>query len=367
MIFRRKTALLWNIPGPLSGLIPKRPSPLPAGAVDRGQVVVMHIPDGYLSPKTCGVFYAVMVPLWYIAAAKVERALGQRRLALVALGAAFTFVIMMFNVPIPGGSTGHMVGGAVVAIVLGPWAGMVALTLALSLQALLFGDGGITTLAANCFNMAVVMSFSGYYTYRLLVPERGAGRTRMLAASALAGYLAVNLAALAVAVELGIQPLIAKSATGTPLYAPYPLKVTVPAMMIPHLLFFGPIEALGTAAVVLYIHRFNEALFYHAGGAGLKPLWKVLAVLVVLTPLGILASGSPWGEWGVEELRDLVGYIPEGMKELGGLWKGLMPGYSLPGGGGAFVSFAAYVLSAAIGSLLLVGAVYIWARMMRRR
>src|SRR3990170_1071269 len=128
----------------------------------------MHIPDGYLSPATCVVFYAVMAPVWYYASKRAERELRLKQLPLLALGAAFTFVIMMFNIPIPGGSSGHMVGAVVVAIALGPWAGVVALSLTLTLQAFLFGDGGLTALAANAFNMAFVMSFSGYYVYRVI-------------------------------------------------------------------------------------------------------------------------------------------------------------------------------------------------------
>ena len=79
----------------------------------------------------------------------------------LAIGAAFSFVVMMFNVPIPGGSTGHAVGGVRVAILLGPWAAMIAITVALVIQALLFGDGGITAIGANCINMAVVIPFVG--------------------------------------------------------------------------------------------------------------------------------------------------------------------------------------------------------------
>ncbi|MBI5886074.1 MAG: energy-coupling factor ABC transporter permease, partial [Deltaproteobacteria bacterium] len=124
----------------------------------------MHIPDGYLSPKTCVLFYAAMAPVWYLASKKVETAVGAARLPLLALGAAFTFVIMMFNIPVPGGSTGHMTGGVIVAVVLGPWAGVVAMTLTVALQAFLFGDGGVTAIGANAFNMAFVMPFAGYYS-----------------------------------------------------------------------------------------------------------------------------------------------------------------------------------------------------------
>jgi len=101
----------------------------------------MHIPDGYLGPATSGVFYAVMAPLWVAASRIVKKTLKARQVPLLAIGAAFSFVIMMFNVPIPGGSTGHAVGGVLVAILLGPWAAMIAITVALVIQALLFGDG----------------------------------------------------------------------------------------------------------------------------------------------------------------------------------------------------------------------------------
>src|SRR3989344_2286261 len=128
----------------------------------------MHIPDGYLSPKTCGVLYAAMAPVWDLSARKVQKTLHAKQIPLLALSAAFTFVIMMFNIPIPGGTTGHMVGGVVVASVLGPWATVISLSLALTIQALLFGDGGITTLGANCFNMAFIMPFVGYYVYHVV-------------------------------------------------------------------------------------------------------------------------------------------------------------------------------------------------------
>ena len=128
----------------------------------------MHIPDGYLGPATCGVFYAVMLPIWTLASKIVKKTLKAKQVPMLAIGAAFSFVIMMFNVPIPGGSTGHAVGGVLVAVLLGPWAACIAITVALLIQALLFGDGGIMTMGANCFNMAFILPFVGYYTYRLI-------------------------------------------------------------------------------------------------------------------------------------------------------------------------------------------------------
>ncbi|MBI5969806.1 MAG: cobalt transporter CbiM [Deltaproteobacteria bacterium] len=287
----------------------------------------MHIPDGYLGPKTCIAFYAVMAPVWYIASSRAQKSLKAAQLPILALGAAFTFVIMMFNIPVPGGSSGHMVGAVVVAIALGPWAGVVAMTLTLTLQAFLFGDGGLTALAANSFNMGVVMSFSGYYVYRVIAAGPAPSPKRRAIASAVAAYVAINLAAFAVVLELGVQPGLEAGLGGAPLYAPYPLSVTLPAMMATHLVFFGPVEALGTALVVSYAHKFNDGAILEAGkNASWKPLWAALIALIILTPLGLFASGTPWGEWGAQELGGIVGFIPSGMREMRGLWKGAMPG-----------------------------------------
>ncbi len=109
-----------------------------------------------------------MVPIWYFAGKKLSTELRSKQVPLLALAAAFSFVIMMFNVPIPGGSTGHAVGGAIIGIVLGPWTAVIAISVALVLQALMFGDGGITAIAANCFNMGVVIPFVGYYAYKFI-------------------------------------------------------------------------------------------------------------------------------------------------------------------------------------------------------
>ncbi len=103
----------------------------------------MHIPDGYLGPTTSGFFYVVMAAVWAFASKMAKKTLKAKQVPLLAIGAAFSFLIMMFNVPIPGGTTGHAVGGVLVAILLGPWAACIAVTVALVVQALLFGDGGI--------------------------------------------------------------------------------------------------------------------------------------------------------------------------------------------------------------------------------
>jgi len=215
----------------------------------------MHIPDGYLSPQTFIPLYGAMIFVWQRASAKVKETINKKNLPLLALAAAFAFVIQMFNIPIPGGSTGHAVGSAVIAITLGPWAAVIAVSAVLVLQALLFGDGGITAIAANSLTMALITPFTAYYVFRLLSGKYEHFGFRQKISAAVAGYVSVNLGAVVTAVLLGIQPLIAVSATGEPLYAPYPLKVALPAIAIQHLLFFGFLEAVVTGLVCTYLAR----------------------------------------------------------------------------------------------------------------
>ena len=335
----------------------------------------MHIPDGYLSPQTYIPLYAAMVPFWGIAASKVKKRLRSRHVPLLALGAAFSFVTMMFNIPVPGGTTGHAVGGVVVAVLLGPWAACVAVSLVLVIQALLFGDGGITALAANCFTMAVVMPFTGYYCYRLIAGNAAATAKRRMLAGAVAGYLALNAAALYTAILFGIQPLLASGPDGKPLYAPYPLSVAVPAMALEHLFLFGFIEALVTALVIRYLQQADPALLsIHNGedkvrSATTGQLWWGLALLACFTPLGVILpaafnGGAAWGEWSSRDIERMLGFIPNGMKGLSGLWQAPFTGYTIAGGErhDIPVTAVAYLISALVGIVVIAAAVKLAGR-----
>ena len=101
-------------------------------------------------------------------AKRIRRVLFSRAIPLISVFSAFCFVLMMFNLPLPGGTTGHAVGVTAATMVLGPWGAILATSIALAIQAFFFGDGGITTLGANCFNMAIVGAFVAYAVYRLL-------------------------------------------------------------------------------------------------------------------------------------------------------------------------------------------------------
>ncbi|MBI5749976.1 MAG: cobalt transporter CbiM [Nitrospinae bacterium] len=322
----------------------------------------MHIPDGYLGPQTYGTLYGVMLPIWYWASRKVKETLKSKQAPLLALASAFSFVIMMFNVPAPGGSTGHAVGGALIAIVLGPWQALMAITVALVIQSLLFGDGGVTAIGANCFNMAFVMPFTAYLFYWMIRGNADASSKRSLIAGFIAGYVSLNIAAILTAVEFGIQPFIARGADGAPLYCPYPLSVTVPVMAFEHLLVFGWIEGAVTSLVLSYISRTEPDLI--AVGIKLKRLWVGLAFLIILTPLGLIAQGTAWGEWSAEELKKILGFIPEGIGRLEGIWIAMFGGYNMQGWEGQLMSAAGYILSAFIGVAVIAGAAFIFGRLL---
>lgn len=222
----------------------------------------MHIPDGYLGPYTFIAFWIVMIPIWAYAGKKLSTELKSRQVPLLAMAAAFSFVIMMFNLPIPGGSTGHAVGAAIIAIVIGPWASVIAISVALVLQALMFGDGGITAIAANCFNMAVVMPFCAYYLYKIASGNSEITSRKRVIVSAAAGYVSLAIAAAFVGFEFGIQPILHTGANGVPLYMPYGLNITMPAMVLEHVLGFGFVEAIVTALIFTYIQRTDTSILY---------------------------------------------------------------------------------------------------------
>ena len=289
----------------------------------------MHIPENYLSPSTCAVMTAVMLPVWGYSINKIRTEIPKAKMPLLGIGAAFSFLGMMFNVPLPGGTTGHAVGGTLIAILTGsPAAGCISVSIALLIQALLFGDGGILAFGANCFNMAFVLPYLGFFLYQLLLKKTG---KRKLSA-AIGAYVGINAAAFCAAVEFGIQPLLFKNVAGQALYCPYPLSV------------LAFVEKVSPAALDNVPEK-----------SSFKPLYILIGALIVLTPIGLLATGTAWGEWGVDEMATLVsggtqlGYTPSGM-ESGFELSTLFPDYSMTG----MPEWTGYILSAVVGVALLV-------------
>jgi cobalt/nickel transport system permease protein len=316
----------------------------------------MHIPDAYLSPATHAVTAGVMLPLWTLAVRRTANALSARQVPLLSLGAAFCFTIQMFNVPAVGGTTAHAVGATLLAILLGPWAALLAVTLTLAVQAVFFGDGGILALGANTFNMGFVAAFAGYGTYRLLAGQAEVGSRRALIAAGVGAYVGSVLSAASTGVMLGLQPLIAQDTAGRALYFPFGMNVAVPAMVHIHLLVAAPVEAVVTIAALAYLWRnFPELVTRRTVVRPDKPirLWTVFLVLLLLTPLGLIATGSAWGEWDEETLRELIGYVPAGVSRLSeGVLRPLIPDYALPGREGRGWEVAGYIFSALFGATL---------------
>jgi cobalt/nickel transport system permease protein len=327
---------------------------------------------------------ATMVPIWSTAGRRVRKVVTSRYVPLLALGAAYSFLVMMFNVPIPDGTTAHAVGAVLIAILLGPWAAVVALSCALAIQALFFGDGGVLAFGANCFNMAFVMPMVGYGVYRLATRNVSLTAPRRAIAAGVAGYVGLNVAALCAAFEIGIQPTLFHTANGTPLYAPFHLSQSIPAMALAHLTVAGSVEFVLTAGVIAYLQRANLPVLrinhpnvpqdtddeFPPRRLGWKWGAGALGVAALLTPLGLLASGTAFGESRPKDLnlsRYHLQGVPNGLARYAGFWHhALFNGYDFshdryPALGyivSAFVGMAVIVLV----FVVLVSLIRVWRR-----
>lgn len=198
----------------------------------------MHIPDGLLDAKTLIGSAAVAVPAIAYASWRVRRDLDSRQVPRVAVLTAFIFAAQMVNFPVPGGTSGHLMGGALAAVLFGPWVSTVVMTTVVTVQALVFQDGGIAALGANLLNMAVIGPLVGYGVYRLL---KALWRNRMgwLTAVFLSGLVSVLTGAVSAALMLALSGVI-------------PLAVGLPAMGLWHALI-GIGEGIITTAVATYV------------------------------------------------------------------------------------------------------------------
>lgn len=314
----------------------------------------MHIPDNYLSPATCAVMGAVMIPVWTISIRKIKEEIPKEKIPLIGVGAAFSFLGMMFNIPIPGGTTGHAVGGTLLACLIGPYASCIAVSMALLVQCLVFGDGGVLSYGANCFNMAFVLPFVGYAVYSIIKKYIKDKKGETIGA-AVGSYVGINVAALCAAIEFGIQPLLFHDSLGNALYCPYPLSVSIPAMLLGHLTLFGLAEVVYTSAILAFVRKVSPGMIYSGEKKAKKSVLALLAILILATPLGLLATGTAWGEWEKDEIKNVIvngkalGYIPSGMKN-GFNFSALFPDYSVRG----IPEWAGYIFSAVVGAAIMI-------------
>ena len=204
----------------------------------------MHIPDGFVAPQVYLPAYGVAAGLWSYGLRRARVALREETIPRLAVLTAFCFVVMMVMVPLPGGTSVHATGVALLALLFGVWTAFISVSLVLLLQALLFGAGGVTALALNALAMGLVGSAAARYTYGLLRRiHEGFGLVA-------AGWLSVNASALLLALALGVQPVIAHAEDGHPLFFPFGLSITLPAIMIPHALI-----GIGEGALPLFTWR----------------------------------------------------------------------------------------------------------------
>jgi cobalt/nickel transport system permease protein len=273
----------------------------------------MHIPDGYLSPIISIGAGVLTLPIWAVATQRVKTVLNHRTIPLLAIFSALSFTIMMFNVPVPGGTTAHGVGGALAAIILGPWAAVIAVSVALVIQALFFGDGGVLAILINCFNMAIVLPFVSYGVYRLIAARAPILSNRRVVAAGIGGYVGMTASALLVGIELGIQPLLFTDANGVAQYSPYGLSAAIPAMLIAHMFGASIVEGLIASLGVAYFQKRHPEYLTSLrtvfatddateGVASGRPLWQlagaILAVgIAAIAILGLIVGGGDPGHW----------------------------------------------------------------------
>ena len=207
--------------------------------------------------------------------------------------------------------------------------------------------------------MAFILPQVGYgiYTWLMHRKKKGASSLRSeLVAAGIASYVAINAAALCAGIEFGIQPLLFTDVAGNALYCPYPLWVSVPAMLAGHLTVAGAAEAIFTVGILAYVRKAAPSFGIEGLGAtdkdasrSSRAMAALMCALIVLVPLGLLAEGDAWGEWAPEDVSAAVGYAPQGLSS-GWMWEALIPDYSF----GALPDWAGYVLSAVIGAAVLV-------------
>ncbi len=301
----------------------------------------LHIPDGMLSPPVSLLCWLIALASLMLASRRIQGQLGERAVPLMGVMAACIFAAQMINFPVAGGTSGHFLGGVLAAVLLGPWAAILVMTVVIGLQALLFQDGGLLVMGANILNMGVLTALVGYGLLRLV---SGRSHTVKLATVAVASWLAVVGAALATSLELWL------SGTAS-------LRVVVPAMLLVHAAI-GLGEALITVAAASLAWRVRPDLLETSASAGrgwaLGGLLAALAV-VVLAPL---ASTQPDGLERVAEDLGLAGLARPAPYEL-------LPDYVVPAlGAGSWSTIAAGIIGVAA---VLVATVAIARALQRRR
>jgi cobalt/nickel transport system permease protein len=295
----------------------------------------LHIPDGFLSIAVSIVCWAITAITISLAVSRSNKALGERQIPLMGVMAAFIFAAQMINFPVAGGTSGHLLGGALAAITLGPWAGMLVMTAVIAVQALLFQDGGLLVMGANILNMGLITVAIGYGLYR---GASMANRTLKLTAAGIAAWLSVMAGALFTSLQLWLS--------GTS-----PLQIVIPAMLTVHALI-GVGEALITVAALTFILQTRpDLLGENSESAKGSRGWVLAGALISLAVvfLSPLASADPDG---LERVAGDLGFLGKGATAP----YQLIPDYTLPVLGETSLStiFAGLIGIAVVGAIIVL-------------
>ncbi len=303
----------------------------------------LHIPDGFLNLVISLVFWAITVIMVGIAISKTNKALGEKQVPLMGIMAAFIFAAQMLNFPVAGGTSGHFLGGALAAMILGPWAGILVMTSVIALQALLFQDGGLLVMGANIFNMGLLTALIGFGLYRSVI---GRSKGVRMAVAGVAAWLAVVASSLVASLQLWLS--------GTSR-----LEIVVPAMLGVHVLI-GLGEALITVAALAFIERtrpdlVDEKQTAAKGGRGWIYAGVVVSLLAVL--LSPLASASPDG---LERVAQDMGFLHLGQNSP----YRILPDYTIPFLGDTALST---IVAGAVGALVILGMMIVVGKSLQRK
>jgi cobalt/nickel transport system permease protein len=304
--------------------------------------VNLHIPDGFLTIVVSLIFWLFTIILVALAVSKTNQSLGEKQIPLMGVMAAFIFAAQMLNFPVAGGTSGHFLGGALAAIVLGPWAGILVMTAVVGVQALLFQDGGLLVMGANIFNMGILTAVIGFGLYRLVIQQ---SRGVRLAVAGGGAWIATMAAALVTSLQLWLS--------GTTR-----LEIVLPAMLGVHALI-GVGEGLITVAALTYIEQTRPDVLSaektaQEGGRG----WIVGGILVTLAAFLIspLASSNPDG---LERVAENLGFLGVGQEAP----FRILPDYSVPFLGDTALST---ILAGVIGGAIVMGILILLGRNLRK-
>jgi cobalt/nickel transport system permease protein len=303
----------------------------------------MHIPDGFLSIVVSIICWLITISVLGVAISRTNKSLGERQVPLMGVMAAFIFAAQMINFPVAGGTSGHLLGGALAAITLGPWAGMLVMTAVIAVQGLLFQDGGLLVMGANILNMGLLTAAIGYGLYRSVL---GTNQRTRLAGAGVAAWLSVMTGALATSLQLWLS--------GTT-----QLGIVIPAMLGVHALI-GLGEALITVAALAFIFRSRPDLLDEKSASAQGSRGWILAGLLIALAVVLLSPLASADPDGLERVAINMGFINTSQSAP----YEIIPDYTLPFLGQTPLSTIA---AGAVGVLVVLGIAFLIGRALQQK